>query len=92
MRFYAIDYNILIIWSKYLIRELSGDILKSHLAAKIHSIPPIFQASLCYMHQATLDSKSLLFVQISLYLILDSSLPPRAKFSFKNLSVYLRLS
>lgn len=62
MRFYAIDYNILVIWSKYLIRELSGDILKSHLAAKIHPIPPLPQASLCYIHQATLDSESLLFV------------------------------
>lgn len=90
--FYAIDYNILIIWSKYLVRELSRDILKSHLAAKMHSTPPISQVFLCYMHQATLDSKSLLFLQISLYLILDSSLPPCTKFSFKNLSVYLRLS
>lgn len=92
MRFYVIDYKILIIWRKYLTRELSGEILKSHLAAKIHSIPPISQAFLSYIHQATLDLGSLLFVQISLYLILDSFLALHAKFSFKNLSVYLRLS
>lgn len=64
MKFYGIDYNFLIIWSKYLIRELNGDILKLHLVAKIH--PPLLPEHSSPMHQVTFVSESLLYVQISL--------------------------